>query len=302
MACVGRRSGLLLLAAVSVLASGCRSFAPAQSANKLNEGYTLILPGVLGHAPWDNNLAAGLTDAGIPGAIEVYDWTQGPLMMGYNMLAGGNVRRHGERVAQKIVDYQQRYPGRPVHLIGHSGGASAVIRTLEALPQESRVSSAVLLAPGLPSDYDLRLALSRTTGGIHNFYSPYDLLISAMYVPTMANHSRLYEPTAAGAFGFHVPKGVQGWDRTTYEQALKQHPYKLEMVEGGNLGDHFGWTNPAFVARWIAPVIKDPAPELRRLPAPSIAAPQNQPVAATPPLHYVAPPEAQTLAARRDIR
>ena len=31
---------------------------------------------------------------------------------------------------------------------------------------------------------DLSVALSRTEQGIHNFYSPYDLLISSMYLPS----------------------------------------------------------------------------------------------------------------------
>jgi pimeloyl-ACP methyl ester carboxylesterase len=261
----------------------------------MNEGYTLVLPGVLGHAPWDNNLAAGLEDAGVPGAIEVYDWTQGPLMLGYNMFAGNNVRQHGQKVAQKIVDYQRRYPGRPVHLVGHSGGATAVVNTLESLPENSRVTSAVLLAPGLPADYDLRPALRHTTGGIHNYYSPYDLLISAIYLPTMANHRFQCEPVAAGAFGFHVPDEVQGWQRSDYERALKQHPYQFEMVEGGNLGDHFGWTNPAFVARWIAPVIKQPVPDIRRLPQPDA-------VAARSLQRSFAPPPPPTLAWRNNGR
>jgi pimeloyl-ACP methyl ester carboxylesterase len=264
----------------------------------MNEGYTLVLPGVLGHAPWDNNLAAGLEDAGVPGAIEVYDWTQGPLMLGYNLFAGNNVRQHGEKVARKIVDYQRRYPGRPVHLIGHSGGATAVINTLESLPENSRVTSAVLLAPGLPADYDLRPALSHTTGGIHNYYSPYDLLISAVYLPTMANHRFQCEPVAAGAFGFHVPDEVQGWQRTDYERALKQHPYQFEMVEGGNLGDHFGWTNPAFVARWIAPVIKQPVLDIRRLPQPNSVAAPSSPDPARSLRRSFAPPPPPALVAR----
>lgn len=258
-----------LLAALVGMAGGCRSFSPRLSSSQLKEGYTVLLPGVLGHAPWDDNVAAGLADAGVPGAIEVYDWTAGPLLMTYNIASRDAIREQGRKVAARIVDYQNRYPGRPVHLIGHSGGAATAICALEELPSDRKVTSAVLLAPGVPADYDLRRAMSHTQTGIHNFYSPYDVLLSAIYVPSRAIRTK-GDILAAGAVGFHPPASVAENDREWYERQLKQHPFEAEMLEDGNLGDHFGWTNPNFVAQWVAPVIKESGPGTRRLPAPTV--------------------------------
>jgi pimeloyl-ACP methyl ester carboxylesterase len=264
---VGTR--LAALAALTLLAvcGGCRSFSPERAHSQLDQGYTILLPGVLGHAPWDDNLAAGLTDAGVSGAIEVYDWTRGPWMWAQNVLDSDSQREQGEKIAAKIVDYQNRYPGRPVHLIGHSGGGWTTVCALEALPPDRRVTSALLLASGLPTHYDLRKALSRTELGIHNYYSPYDLLLSVMYLPTRAFHPSR-EVAAAGAFGFQTPSAIQGQERQWYEQSLKQHGYEFEMFDEGHIGDHFGWTNPTFVAQWIAPVLKQSPFDVKRLPQP----------------------------------
>jgi pimeloyl-ACP methyl ester carboxylesterase len=260
-----RAAAVSLALVLLCAAGGCRVFSPKLSASQLDKGYTLVLPGVLGHAPWDNNLAAGLADAGVPGAIEVYDWTHGPLLWGYNVLSNDHQRKQGDKVAAKIIDYQKRYPGRPVHLVGHSGGAWTAICALETMPPEARITKAVLLAPGMPMNYDLRKAMSHTTAGIHNFYSPYDMLLSAMFVPTQVAHAHT-NVAAAGAFGFETPPMVQGAERQWYERSLKQHPFEAEMFEDGNLGDHFGWTHPTFVAQWVAPVIMESMPDVRRLP------------------------------------
>jgi pimeloyl-ACP methyl ester carboxylesterase len=254
-----------LLAVLATVSGGCRSFSPRLSSSELNEGYTLLLPGVLGHAPWDNNVASGLAEAGVPGAIEVDDWTAGPFLWTYNTVDRDFHLAQGKKIAAKIVDYQNRYPGRPVHVIGHSGGAAAAIRALEQLPPERKVTSAVLLAPGVPADYDLRLAMSHTQAGIHNFYSPYDVLLSALYLPARATRTE-GDGSAAGTIGFHPPAGIAAAEQAWYESKLRQHPFESGMFEDGHLGDHFGWTNPTVVANWIAPVLKEPWPDVRRLP------------------------------------
>jgi hypothetical protein len=127
----------------------------------------------------------------------------------------------------------------------------------------------VLLAPGMPADYDLRRAMSHTQTGVHNFYSPYDVLLSAIYTPTRAIRTH-GDILAAGAVGFQAPAANAETHREWYEGQLKQHPFEAEMLEDGHLGDHFGWTNPNFVAQWVAPVIKESDPGTRRLPAPTV--------------------------------
>src|SRR4029079_11614400 len=85
-------------------------------------------------------------------------------------------REQAREIAERIVAYQDRYPDRPVTLIGHSGGAAMAVRVLESLPDGRRSDQAVLLAGALSPDYDLSTALGRTERGITNFYSGGDVL------------------------------------------------------------------------------------------------------------------------------
>ena len=75
----------------------------------------------------------------------------------HNLRAIDHNQREAHKIAAKIVAYQDRYPGRPVHLVGYSGGAGVAVLTLEALPPDRRVAEAIS-APTLASDYDLRPA------------------------------------------------------------------------------------------------------------------------------------------------
>ena len=244
-------------------ASGCQTLSGLRGKDRLENGYTILLPGILGHAPWDDNLAQGLEQGGVPSAIEVVDWTEGPWLLYHNILDRDTNNKKAQEIVAKIIDYQDRYPGRPVHLVGHSGGATMAVQALQLLPPDRRIESAILLAPGMPKDFDLRPAMNHTTSGIHNYYSPYDLLITTMYVPSAMTTFQQNDLRAAGAAGFAVPQDITGDERLQYERSLKQHTYEFEMMQDGHLGDHFGWTNPTFVAKWIAPIVGAPAPDHR---------------------------------------
>src|SRR5690606_4611013 len=102
---------------------------------RLEQGYTIILPGIEGTSMLNASVVKGLVDGGWPGAIEVYDWTAGSvLLFPVNLRAFERNKKEGQRVAEKIVSYQTRHPGRPVHIIGHSGGGGVAVLALEALP------------------------------------------------------------------------------------------------------------------------------------------------------------------------
>ena len=140
------------------------------NAERLGQGYTIILPGILGSKP-QNPISQGLVEADVPSAIEVYDWTDGPGAFFSNLRDLKRNRREARCVAKKIVNYQDRYPGRPVHLIGYSAGGGVAVLVLEAMPPGRKVTRAIVLAPTLSTDYDLRKAIRHTESGIHNYYS-----------------------------------------------------------------------------------------------------------------------------------
>jgi pimeloyl-ACP methyl ester carboxylesterase len=229
------------------------------NAARLEQGYTLILPGCLGHGFWDDQVAHGLVQSKVPTAIEIYDWTRGPHMLAFNVLDKKRKQRAIQTTVAKIVRYQQEYPGRPVHLIGHSGGGSLAIKTLEALPPESRVTNAILLAPGVSSKYDLRLAQQHTDRGIHNFYSPYDVLISGAFVVAVGTYDGDHL-RCAGLVGFDQSQSADMLTRYPNSAPLVQHAYSLDMLGDGHVGGHFGWTTPTFVGRHLAPLLAQTDP------------------------------------------
>jgi pimeloyl-ACP methyl ester carboxylesterase len=228
------------------------------SPERLDRGYVLLLPGIMGCTSTDHELTVGLARAELPLAIEMYDWTEGRWRMISNLRGLARNRREAQIVAAKIMAYQDQYPGRPVHVIGYSGGAGMAVMALEALPPDRRVTSVILLAATLAPDYDLRLAMSHSESGIRNFYSPVDvpvLMATMALVGTMEGHHTV----AAGAWGFAVPRGIEGEERRQYEQNLVQQSYTLEMLTWGNSGGHFGWVRPSFVQHWLAPLVAPPA-------------------------------------------
>ncbi len=234
---------------------------------RLDRGYTIVLPGIWGGQPIDYGIVLGLQDGDVPSAVELHDWTAGALRLVYNLRAIDHNQGEARKIAAKIVAYQNRYPGRPVHLVGYSGGAGVAVLTLEALPPHCQVTDAILLAPTLASDYDLRPAISRTTRGIHNFYSPLDvpilMVLSTAFGTTEGRHT-----AAAGAIGFQTPSNSSSDDRKDYEKHVPQRSYNLGMLMDGHGGGHFGWANRTFIARHVAPLLAAPAAP----PSPTVSA------------------------------
>lgn len=225
------------------------------SSERLDRGYTIILPGIEGTSYLNHNLARGLRDGNWPGAIEVYDWTAGSVLLFPVTLRALDRNRHqAEKIADKIVDYQKDHPGRPVHIIGHSGGGGIAVLALEALPADHRITSAILLAPAISPDYDLRRAMRRTEHGVWNFYSRHDVGFLKAGTTVMGTIDGEHT-AAAGAVGFRVPYGLDEQGRRLYATHLRQQPYSRKMAHAGHTGSHTGWAHPRFAAEWLAPVM-----------------------------------------------
>jgi pimeloyl-ACP methyl ester carboxylesterase len=244
---------------------------------RLDQGYTVVLPGIWGVQPVEYGIVEGLKDSNTPSAIELYDWTAGAGRLVYNLRSLEHNQAEAQKIAARIIAYQDRYPGRPVHVVGYSGGAGVAVLTLEALPPDRRVTDAVLLAPTLASDYNLRPAINHTERGIRNFYSPLDVPI-LMVLCTAVGTTDGRHTLAAGAIGFEPPLGTQPEERRDYEARVSQQSYDLAMIMDGHGGGHFGWANRTFVARHIAPLLGAPtAPPPPGESAPMMAGRTDQP-------------------------
>src|SRR5437867_9217865 len=145
--------------------------------SRMASGLVIVLPGIEGRSSLSLGIVQGLHDAGMMPAIITHDWTTGawPLFL-YHLRAEQRNRRKAAAIGQMIVEYQSNWPGCPVHLIGHSGGAALAVWVLESLSAKCRIDAAILLAPALAPHYNLAAALRGTQRGIWNFYSWFDVL------------------------------------------------------------------------------------------------------------------------------
>lgn len=248
----------------------CSEFDDWLTAERLDKGYTLVLPGVEGTSWFNVSIARGLVDAGHDAAIEVVDWTSGNWMLfPYHLMALERNKERAREIADRIVAYQKCYPDRPVRLVGHSGGAAMTVLVLEALPIDHPVESAVLLAAALSPDHDLCPAFMRTKRGITNFHSGGDALYLVAGTWALGTIDREHK-ASAGAVGFRLPQPWTSEDvernakefcqiavatnrREFYDRFLVQVAYRPEMLKSFHLGGHFGPANRKFVAEWVAP-------------------------------------------------
>ena len=232
----------------------CRGIDDLATPERFERGCVLILPGIEGRSALNLDLARGLADGGVACGIEIFDWTSG--WIGWSLVHLRDRRRHireSQRLAERIRKYQQEYPGRPLYLIGHSGGTGIILRGLELLSPEECVTSAIFLASAVSPTYDLRPALRHIEGCLHSFYSQFNwfqLRLGTQLLGTIDGvHSQ-----SAGAVAFR-PVGEDEDSRQLYKSRLRQHPFRWSMAKCWNFAGHLGCTNRAFAAKWLAPLV-----------------------------------------------
>lgn len=226
-----------------------------QTAERYDHGLVVILPGIESQSFLNHSIAWGLDDGGWQGAIEIYDWTTTiVLFFLFHLRSWKRNQRQAQRLAERIEAYQRSHPGRPVHLIGHSGGGAISVMALEALPAGSRITSAILLAPALSPHYPLVTALQHTDRGIWNFWSPGDLIFLGAGTLLLGTIDGKWS-FSSGMIGFWLPRDPSAELCVAYAEKLHQVPYSWRMLFAFNLGGHFGCTNRVFVEEYVVPVL-----------------------------------------------
>lgn len=219
---------------------------------RLDKGLVLVLTGIEGHSFLNVGILCGLIDGGIEHAVDIVDWTTGKKFLYlYHLRGWTRNNRVAKELATRISDYQNQYPGRPVWLVGHSGGGGMALLTAAALPDERQVTGIVLLAAAVSPTFDIRPAAARVTRGIWNYHSQLDwffLVFGTTLLGTMdGQHVR-----AAGACGF---RGLTT-DELMNSGSLIQRPWQWKMLSQFHLGEHFGCAHRVFVAEEIVPLIR----------------------------------------------
>ena len=250
------RLGLLLAGCGLLAACGCNGAGTDlhhsyTTPSRLENGLVIILPGIEGESELNRNIRRGLLLAGIDRALPIYNW--GRPIPGVGMLLNqmdfvGN-RLAGVRIAKFIEEYQDKHPGRPVYVVGHSGGGGVAVFTAEGLSEGRQIDGLVLLSASIWAGYDLTKALGRCGNGVANFYNKGDVGLLAIGTTITSNVDGMRGPSA----------GLNGFDRlTSLDPADKRAAYsKLYQVEISRHGGdpHTAATRPRYVSDYIAPWI-----------------------------------------------
>lgn len=139
--------------------------------DRLDRGLVLILPGIEGRSFFNVAILHGLADGGLEYALEVFDWTTGNKFAALYHLRGWRRNlRVANQLAERIVKYQAEYPGRPVWIVGHSGGGAMALLTAKALPENRRLTGIILLAPAISPRFDISQILGKVERGIWSFH------------------------------------------------------------------------------------------------------------------------------------
>jgi hypothetical protein len=268
-----------------VAGCGGGSGQPYVTAERLDKGLVIVLPGICGRLWVTESIAGGLAQGGVEQAVEIYDWTyQGRFFPLYNLSAIQRNHRVASDIVEHVREYRREHPGRPVTLVGYSGGGPLAIWAAEAMP-EGGLDGVVLLSTPLVPQYDLTEVLERSAKGIVSFHSNRDVLFLA--VGTMVFGTMDQQHTvSAGNVGFVAPDAGAAsltLEKPTVaicspeEQAqaaagaragggvvcvpapyerLYQICWRPEMEELGYDGSHLTIGSRAFVAQYVAPLVR----------------------------------------------
>ncbi len=221
--------GIISVMGIASMA-GCDSYQPNVNDARLDKGLVIVLTGVEGRSVFNEVIGAGLAEGGVDWAIEIDDWTSllGPFASLRDLERS---RQQADRVAQRIVRYQQQQPGRPVVLVGQSGGAGLAPWIAEALPDGAMVEGLILIAPALSPGYPLGEALAKSRRGIVSYHSPMDWVILGIGTSVFGTLDGEHVDSA-GKVGFDVPTGEQA---QAYDM-LYQFPWSPDMAREGRDG------------------------------------------------------------------
>lgn len=216
-----------------VIGMGCHF--PQATDEERQQGLVWLFPGIEG-GPWSMVwVRRALRDGGVSGAVETRKWPRPwhPLV-NLTDYAGNKVFAAG--VAEEIGAYQRKYPGRPVDLVGFSGGAGIALLVAEALPEEVRLRRLVLVHAAVSPGYDLCPVLRRVDEGMVNLHSAWDWFMVGLGTSVFGTIDRKYEPSA-GMKGFDMEWALRSCPEL--KAKVQQRGWRWRDLGRGVWGGHF---------------------------------------------------------------
>ena len=252
-----KRSTLTILALAVAGIGGCFSGNAAyMTPEHLDRGLVVILPGIEGVSTTNLRIRRAIDDGGVDRSLQIWSWGWPVPLVGMVMnqidFLGNYLNAHA--VATRIMTYQDEYPGRPVHIVGQSGGGGIAIMAAQALPEDRQIDGVILLSASMSSAYDVAKALKRCRSGIVNYYNPNDAML-LVATTVLGNVDGIHGPSA-GLIGFDEPGESASDERKEAYHKLYQIRLTSLMVAGRN-GSHFSTSRYDFISQYVTPLLLD---------------------------------------------
>jgi len=240
------------LACASVLAAGCSAPIALRYNAAETHGKVYYLDGIACLGFGYHTVPQGFRQAGYPGDVEYWSWSA--TKTAFDQLGGAFIRAKGKDLAEMVQLYQSTYPGRPVSLIGLSGGTGVAVFACEYLPDGAYVDEVILVASSLSEHYNLTKALRHVRGNITLYQSSGDLALG-VGARLMGTIDGAPLATAAGLVGFSPPRNLKSEEQAMYAR-VKNVPYSPAFAALGFDGGHTSAVeSPPFVRYKMAPLV-----------------------------------------------
>lgn len=226
---------------------------PDLSAGPDGWGLVLVADGVGGLDLCGTGLRYVMGAAKLPFVVKVVPWGHGLGRWHADLTNADNRDAKAKLIADEVRAFRAARPGAPVCLVGKSGGTGLVVKALEHLG-EGAVEVAVLISPALSPRYDLTAALRAVRREVVVFWSPLDVFVLGAGTRIFGTIDRI-KSVSAGLVGFRVPKGGTAEQSAQYAK-LRQVRWGPGMAATGYLGGHVGPDSPAFLRKYVVPLLR----------------------------------------------
>ena len=215
-------------------------------------GLVLMADGVGGLDLCGTGLVHVAAKAGSSHEVRVVPWGHGFGRWHRDLTNVDNHQRWADHIVAEVAAHRAVKPLAPIYLVGKSGGTGVAVRALEQMPEGS-VDGVVLISSALSPDYDLSRALRAVRGEMTLFWSPLDVFVLGAGTKLFGTVDRRNE-VSAGLVGFRRPKDLDESGTAQYAK-LRQIRWSPNMVATGYFGGHVGPDNPAFLRKYVLPLI-----------------------------------------------
>jgi pimeloyl-ACP methyl ester carboxylesterase len=226
---------------------------PDLATGQAARGMVIVADGVGGLDLCGTALCHVMGTLQIPYQVEVVSWGHGFGRWHADLTNAANRDRRAREIADAVLQFRNEHPSAPVYLVGKSGGTGLVVMALEHLP-ENAVEAIVLLAPALSPTYDLAPALSAVRREMVVFWSPLDVIVLGLGTLVFGTIDRI-KSVSAGLVGFRGPEPGDDARAIQYRK-LRQVRWSIEMATTGYLGGHVGPDSPAFLRKYVVPLLR----------------------------------------------